>query len=316
MSEAFGTFDTNFTLLQTVCRSCNQHFGDNLERIFARDSFEAFDRIKHGLKPSREIAGLPQDRLTFTVALTGEWYGLRLRLVVSDGSKAVEPVPQVGLPKKGDRGWTYLTEAELADTKRNLPSECDSQGQVRIVAPSARVQQRLIGLLSERGITFREKGLFPPPNLDLGEIEIYVNHKIDPVVKRCIAKIVFNYLAHATSREFALHPTFDMTRSYIRYGGSPGYPIVLADDRPILADDRRTLRQTDGHLVTINWTADRRHVVGQLSLFNRVTYRVSLAQNFSGLWRQIRSGHHFDLGTRRISPLTVTSLHVPFAGAH
>ena len=60
--RAFGTFENNLTLTDMVCRSCNQFFGDNLELIFARDSFEAYDRILHGLNTGSAIAPWPQDR--------------------------------------------------------------------------------------------------------------------------------------------------------------------------------------------------------------------------------------------------------------
>ena len=311
ISQAFGTFENNLTLTDMVCRTCKQFCGDNLERIFARDSFEAYDRIATGLRPAAAIAQSPQDRLTFTAALIGEWSGLRLRLVAAGDGRTVEPVPQVGLPRRADAGWIYLTEAELADSDTELPREYDRHGQIRIIAPSADVQDRLIDLLAQRGIPFRAQGQFDRPNPEMGEIEVYVNARIDPVVKRCIAKMVFNYLTRVTSRDFALLPTFNPIRAYIRHGASPGYLLVDADDTPILANDYRTLRQTEGHLVTVNWTPDNRHVVGQLSLFNRVRYRVSLARNFSGVWRPVRNGHHFDIDTRTISPLAATSLYVP-----
>ncbi len=316
ISQAFGTFENNLTLTDMVCRTCNQFFGDNLERIFARDSFEAYDRIATGLRPAAAIAQLPQDRLTFTAARTGEWSGLRLRLVAAGDGRTVEPAPQVGLPRRADAGWIYLTEAELAHSEAEIPPDYDRQGHIRIIAPSSEVQDRLIELLAQRGIPFRPEGEFDLPNPDIGEIEVYVNSRIDPVVKRCIAKMVFNYLARVTGRAFVLLPAFNPIRAYIRHGASPDYLLVDADDTPILANDQPTLRQTEGHLVTVNWTPDNRHVVGQLSLFNRVRYRVSLARNFSGVWRPIRNGHHFDIHERRISALAATSLYVPGARSH
>lgn len=310
ISRALGTFENNLTLTNLVCCPCNQFFGNNVERVFARDSFEAYDRIKLGLKPAEDIPEMLQRRLSFTAALGGEWEGIRLSLIAEAGSEAVTPVPQVGLPKRSGAGWTYLTDEELADPERSLPEDFDQQGHVRVIGPTDEVRQRLIALLSDRGIPFHQRGDFPLPQPETAEIAIYVNMKIDPVVKRCIAKYAFNYMAYVTGRDFALLPAFNATRTYIRHGTSPGYQIVAADDTPILATDSRTARQTDGHLVTLNWTTDKRHVVGQLSLFNRVRYRVSLARNFSGLWRPIRSGHHFDLETRQISPLIATSLFV------
>lgn len=310
ISRSFGTFENNLTLTDMLCRTCNQFFGDNLEVVFARDSLEAYDRLQHGQTTS--VENWPHDRLTFTAAVDGEWSGLRLRLDVSNGIRTVQPVAQVGLPKVAEAGWTYLTESELADPAVVIPTDYDRQGQIRILAPSDEMQDRLVSLLSERGISFQLQGNFELPQLG-DEIEIYVNTMIDPLAKRCIAKMVFNYLAYMTDREFVLKPDFDPIRAYVRYGVAPEYLLVDADDTPILADDSRTLRQTDGHIVTINWTSDNNHIVGQISLFNRVTYRISLARNYSGLWRPIRNGHHFDLEARMISPMAATSLLVPRA---
>lgn len=311
ISQAFGRFERNLTLTNMVCRICNQFFGDKLELVFARDSFEAYDRIKTRLKPAENIPEMPQRRLTFTAALGGQWQGLRLSLTGLDGSEAVTLEAQVGLPKRGCTDWVYLTEADLADRGKALPADFDPHGHIRVIGPTYEVRQRLIATLADRGIPFRQMGNFPLPQPDAGEIVMYVNMQIDPVVKRCVAKYAFNYMAHVEGRDFALLPAFDATRAYIRQGSSPGYQIVAADNTPILATDTRTARQTVGHLVTLNWTADKRHIVAQVSLFNRVTYRVSLARDFSGLWRPIRSGHHFDIASGRISPLAATSLIVP-----
>ncbi len=52
-------------------------------------------------------------------------------------------------------------------------------------------------------------------------------------------------------------------------------------------------------------------IVVMSRIFNRITYHVSLARGFSGFWREIRSGHLFDIGSRSISDLVGTSLIVP-----
>ena len=308
--RAFGTFEQNLTLNDIVCAECNSYFSKSIELFFARDSFEAYDRIKRGLKPVEELEEFPQDRLTFSAAVEGEWCGLRLRFRREGDDAAIGLVPQVGFQRKGSPHWTYLTEEEITDPENRLPSEIADEG-IRIIGPSDVVVERLANILRERGINFQKRGELVPPAIDTRDIEIFINTKIDPVIKRCAAKIAFNYMAYTAGRVFVLHTAFNVTRTYIRYGESPEYPLVVADDTPILANDTRTLRQTEGHLITVNWTADNKHVVGQLSLFNRVTYRVSLARDFAGLWRHIRSGHHFDLGSRQIAPLAATSLTIP-----
>lgn len=308
--RAFGTFEQNLTLIDVVCADCNNYFGRSLELFFARDSFEAYDRVRQGLKSVAEIDNFPQDRLTFSVAMEGDWCGLRLRLLCERGGTVVGLVPQVGFQSKGNLDWIFLTEEEITDPKTKLPTDIADEG-IRIVAPSDDAVERLANVLRERGIAFQKKGDLVLPTTTTGDIEIFVNTKIDPVIKRCVAKISFNYLAFTAGRDFALHEAFNVTRAYIRNGESPGYLLVDADDRSILANDTPRLRQTEGHLITVNWTADKKHVVGQISLFNRITYRVSLARDFAGLWRQVRSGHHFDLQTHRITPLVTTSLIVP-----
>lgn len=54
--EAFGKFKDNFVLHNTVCEDCNQHFGDNLDLILGRGSFEALQRIEEEIKSPESAA--------------------------------------------------------------------------------------------------------------------------------------------------------------------------------------------------------------------------------------------------------------------
>jgi len=93
--------------------------------------------------------------------------------------------------------------------------------------------------LVDRGIPFHQQGHFPFPRPEEAEISIYVNMQIDHVVKRCIAKYAFNYMARVTGPDFALLSSFNATRSYIREGISPGYrsssPTIRRSWRPTAA---------------------------------------------------------------------------------
>jgi hypothetical protein len=101
---------------------------------------------------------------------------------------------------------------------------------------------------------------------------------------------------------------FDVIRRFIRYSEHPGYPLVVEESRPILYDDRPSERQTNGHLVTVSWAESLGDLVGEVSLFNSITYRVSLCRHFSGrVWRPIRSGHHYNLQPMRVEPLVGVS---------
>jgi len=70
----------------------------------------------------------------------------------------------------------------------------------------------------------------------------------------------------------------------------------------------RSLPLVENDEVTVDWAADGTSIFGQVSLFNRARYRVSLARGYSGLWHTIRSGHLFDIEGRMARRLGGTSL--------
>jgi hypothetical protein len=118
-----------------------------------------------------------------------------------------------------------------------------------------------------------------------------------------VGKIAFNYLAWRMGPDFVRGRSFNPIREYIRYGTDAGYPLVNVLDRPILFEDTMASRQTVGHLVTATWTPDNQHIVGQVSLFNAITYGVILARDYAGVWLPVVSGHHFGHQTGTISRL-------------
>ena len=309
--QAFGSFDNNLTLNDAVCGDCNQFFGDELERIFARDSSEAYERVHRGLKSPAELHHLFHYRLTFALAMEGQWLGLRLALKTENGMIVVGPVPQVRFSnRRGDR-YIYVTEIELTEQGENSLREVDRSAGIAVFSPTREIEERLIETLENIGIQFEKRGDIEPPRIEEADVEIAVQAIIDPIIRRCVAKIAFNYLAYTSGADFVRGRSFQAVRSFIKEGQVPNYPLIRISSVPILADDLRYLRQTDGHLVTVNWTPDGRHVIAQLSLFNRITYHVILAREYLGVWRQIRRGHHFDISSRSISELTPTSLIVP-----
>ena len=309
--QAFGKFEANLTLNESVCGECNQYFGDKLELIFARDSFEAYDRVRHGLKLPAELHDLLHERLTFALADEGKWTGFRLMLRDDAGTVVVGPVPQVRFCSSQGNEQIFVTELELENPDESLLKKIDLNGEIAIFSPSESVEGNLIEALTRMGVEFKKEGNAPFPKIDETDIEVEVQTKIDQIVKRCVAKIAFNYLTYTSGAAFVHGDNFNVVRSFIREGQVPDYLLVRVTDDPILSDDQRHYRQTDGHLVTVNWTPEKQHVIAQVSLFNRITYHVSLARGFSGFWREIRSGHLFDIGSRSISGLVGTSLIVP-----
>ena len=308
LPKALGTFRGNLTLPDCVCTDCNNYFGWNLDLFLTRDSIEALRRLQFGLKPLEEIRDLPLERLSFSVAQEGEWKGVRLQLKVEDGELVVEPMPQVALAKKGRPGWVYLTEQELADEGQDIAKDVDAKAGIRIFFPSDDVGDRLIALLAARGITFEKKTELPPPPSEGGRVLQEITYRIDPIIRRAVAKIAFNYMAYVTGSDFTYRPDFSVIRAFIRQGEAPDYPLVRETHEPILSSELPRWRGTKDHLITLNWDPSGRHIIGQVSLFNEITYNILLARNFSGLWRDIQRGHRFDISEHRVKHLLYSKL--------
>jgi len=100
-----------------------------------------------------------------------------------------------------------------------------------------------------------------------------------------------------------LNRSFDSTRKYIRYGTNVDYPMVRVNNFSILGDEPIEGKRRLGHIITINWAADKKSIVAQVSFFNGKKYIISLARNFSGELRDIRRGHFFNVANQEIHDL-------------
>jgi len=306
--QSLGVFESNLTLNGVVCDGCNQLFGNTIDLMLGRGSSEAVHRLDYGVQPPEKALNLRRDRVRFAFKSEDSWNGLLLELRPEAGSLAVRPIPQVGFRAQPAGPFMFVSEEELLRTDAPLPAGVDAANGMLLVADSDTTQQRLIAALSGRGITFREERRAPVPVRPGELLPVEVRARLDLLVLRCVAKIAFNYLAWAEGRGFVLGESFCPLRRLVRLGARAPYPLVVVDDLPILADDQPRLRQTNGHLITVGWAADRRSLVAQVGLFNYARYRISLAREYSGLWRPIRHGHHFNIETRRVEPLLASSL--------
>ena len=143
-----------------------------------------------------------------------------------------------------------------------------------------------------------------PPIGNDGKVLLNFENEFNPVIRRCLAKIAFNYLAFVAGDEFVLQSQFDSVRSFIRYGTEATDGIVYFRSRPILAQEILTgTRITNGHIITVEGKPSE-CVQSQLSLFNSFRYRIVLAPSHSGIY--FAKGHHFDLASRGVSELLAT----------
>jgi len=303
LPQSFGTFRNNFTLRNIVCDPCNQYFGDVLELALARDSFEGHSRFAHGVKSPEEFR--PFGRNSRLIIKIGEGdfsgaYAYREYSAEADNI-VLQPLPQIGFLMAGTGRYEYF----LLD---NIPSERELQEKgfeprhpqaIRALAIDVGV---LRDKLAEIGINFQRGGDIVSPER-YRTVMCELEGTIDQKIFRAIAKISFNYLAYWQGPELLHEPSFDTARRFIRHGEQPGYRMVAIREEAILADERDTEQRRLGHLITTNWAQDRVSMMAQVSMFNWVTYCVSLAPEYPGERRDIRRGNFFNVANGEILEL-------------
>ena len=82
-----------------------------------------------------------------------------------------------------------------------------------------------------------------------------------------------NYLAHQEGPEFALREYFDSARAFIQCGDGDWRQYVEITSEPILFDDPKSWRQTDGHIIVVESTSEQL-IRARISPFNDRTYVV------------------------------------------
>jgi hypothetical protein len=303
MPQSFGRFKNNFTLNGIVCDDCNKHFGDNLETDLARDTFEGLHRYEFDVKKPEEFKSVgKRSRITRTVA-EGAFKGSYTGLVYCEeqGKIVLKPVPQIGFRKKDSDEYEFFLLDDVPDigTLKQRDFDLDHPRGIMMLDQN---RSRSEAILLGRGFpSVKIRGEIEPPE-DNQEWLCKVEGTIDDTIRRAIAKISFNYLACWEGREFMLHADFDITRGFIRYGEKPAYPLMLIENKNILRDELRDKIRVV-HIVTVEYAADGKSILSQVSIFNFTTYKVCLSREFSGPRKDIKRGHLFNLYNREIWPL-------------
>jgi hypothetical protein len=302
-------FDDNFTL-HCVCESCNRFFGGTLEWALQRNSIEGVLRLQYGLADGT-LGGFKS--LEFKVADKGPWKGVRVKIKADKHKNTVEAVliPQVGARRNATDKWEWYTPKEIMpEFARKYPK--GSSSEIQVVGSSLKEQNGVIRILKKNGVDFHPKRQMTPPFGPEGKVGTNLVALFSEQIQRCIAKIAFNYLAMVRGAEFVLHPDFDDIRAYIRYGTNSRVKAVRPLKGSFLLEERHGQVVTRGHILRVDWSADKQSVVAQIALFNTMKYTVVLCNSYSGIWTQnLAQGHHFDLDNHRIEPLQQTGLAIP-----
>ncbi|MCX5804328.1 MAG: hypothetical protein NTU69_12510 [Proteobacteria bacterium] len=300
--QSFGVFKNNFTLNQVVCDDCNKYFGDNLEIDLARDTYEGHSRFEFNVKKPNDYKSYGKNSRIIIRVAEGPLKGTYAYREYSPDSNEIvpKPIPQVGFKKLDSDEYEYYLLDEIPDKEYLEKNNFDLKHTQAIKAFGIDVNQ-LEQKLSERGISFKLGGEVVPPDKSQ-DLLCEVEGTIDRKIFCAIAKIGFNYLAYWQGSDFMLNESFDITRRFIRYGEKPAYPLVRVLEKAILADENDKIRRL-GHLVTVNWADDGVSIVSQVSLFNWITYSISLSRGYSGKRKDIKKGHFFNTNSKEILEL-------------
>lgn len=303
MSQSFGKFEENLTLNGVVCDECNQYFGDTLELVLGRDTNEGLARVQHGVKKPKEFKALRKGRVVLKVA-EGPFKGCHAYVEYSQtaGQVQIFRFPQVGFLTLPSNAYEFFLLDEIPSLE-DLRRKGFSNSTPRSIL-GVEVDADILGpLLAEKGISFRLDGYFdpgPPP----ADILVEKSFTIDDMVRRAITKMAFNYLAKMHGAQFALHPSFDGIRRFVRYGERPSFFLFDAVDEAILEGEPIEGPRLLGNLVTLNVAIDGASLFAQVSLLNMLTYRVLLVPDFDGERpTDFSRGHYFDVSGHRIYQL-------------
>ncbi|MCA9805961.1 MAG: hypothetical protein KC777_28530 [Cyanobacteria bacterium HKST-UBA02] len=304
LHRALASFDNNLTLVGAVCKDCNSYFGNTVDRILTRGTYEAVERFRTGLKPLEEFKDFAELNIAFTTkSPKPELDGAPVRLVVDGDSIKFSFKPHVAFEQKHKREWIRFSGSELR--KKNLPDSKMLTGRWQILCDSEEEQELIVSLARQAG-----RDLTPTGTLIPGEIPVYAEYTVDTPVKRALAKIAYNYFAHMMYArqipEFMFADHLESAREFIRCGKIGEYEIVLPKSEPILGFDTESLRQTNGHLVSVELLSEqgRWQIVGAVSLFNHLDWKVRLATEYSGIHVPISRGHHWNIDEKTCSEMT------------
>lgn len=300
--QSFGVFKNNFTLNKVVCDDCNKYFGDNLEIDLARDTYEGHSRFEFNVKKPDDYKSYGRKSRIIIRIAEGQLKGTYAYREYSPDSNEIilKPIPQVGFKKRDSDEYEYYLLDEIPDKKYLEENNFDlthSHGIRAFGIESTILEKRL----SEKGISFKLGGE-DMPSSESRDLLCEMKGTIDRKLFRAIAKIGFNYLAYWQSADFMHQEAFGTIRRYIRCDETTSYPLVRVLEKAILADENDKRRRL-GHLVTVNWADDGVSIVSQVSLFNWITYSISLSRGYSGERKDIKKGHFFNTNSKEILEL-------------
>ncbi|QQR56843.1 MAG: hypothetical protein IPG59_17860 [Candidatus Melainabacteria bacterium] len=303
LHEAFGGFKNALTLNGEVCKICNSYFGDTMDRILTRGTYEAVERFRTGAKSLLEFEDFVEQNIKFfTKNKQPVLNDAPAKLCVVDNQLKIAFVPHIAFEQKHKMEWIRFNEQELLNS--TLPDSDQLTGNWQILANTADEEEKIFSLVNAKGRNITPTGTAIP-----GIVPVYAEYRIDDLVKRALAKICFNYLADIMVEkkypEFLFNKYLDAAREFIRCGIWAEHEIVEPKTEPILGLDTKSLRQTNGHLVSVELIEEhgKWKIQGSVSLYNTFDWKVNLANHFHGIQIPINRGHHWNISSLNCSSM-------------
>lgn len=295
--QAFGTFEPDNMVIHCVCRKCNGGLGRTIEQKMARDSMEAIERIKKGLKkPAEWKARGANGSIRVEVTQEGPTKGVSGYYGIGpDGaSLTVDIAPTIGISKTEDGPFEWFMP-EKFPAKSSLSSRGFEKGDTFYIAYWGMPRDAAAQVLGAQGYEFNSVAERWPTT---EPVAVHVYAQIGNSEFRTACKIAMNYVAATRGANYVMLPQFNEARSFIINGTEPTTRLVrLAEPIPVerIANDKTV----QGHFVAARYEADR--VVVQVSLFSRFQYVVALTNvPFAIVHPNWGTAHIFDLETRTV----------------
>lgn len=302
--QAFGKFGPDtFTLINKMCRQCNQNFGNTIDNALARRSLEGVHRFIHEVKDSKDFQDSKHAKNQTRITTTEPFAGEEIKLIPNSNCKGLQATlknsPKDVAFKRKDSGkydeyfWSEIPNRETINQKYDINSKDGI-----LADPNA--IHRLEELLGIKLSCYDSRRI---PETIGCETE----YKITREVFRSIAKIAFNYLAYHNESSVMLQSCFDPIRSFIADDTGEWREFVSIAKHPIIPDQNG--KSADLHLVNIRMV--RNEIDGSVSLHNRIHYIVHLTKQYKGVPIRTEYGHWFDPHGKKIGELGKSSILKP-----
>jgi hypothetical protein len=208
-----------------------------------------------------------------------------------DGTE-ITYLPQVAIQRKSSEEWEWY-----------LPEDLNSKI-VQTLGPGAGIKYFFTSPDELEQLRSRLRDLGLPPGMVVKhdrippqtQLKARVTCQFNSNLARCVAKIAFNYLAYVLEEDtgILLRQDFDAIRNFVRHEQNPGSGFIYFSGTPRFDPEERKGSLVDGHLLVLGWDTENESIICGVSLFNAMTYRITLSRKYSGVWFTLGSAHSFD----------------------